>query len=121
MAAKKKRYFRRTPKPVTRATKYELSTDEPYKAVVADFKRLRRGTGLEIQQATKTGGGRVFNFENLQYAPRLDTFLKWCRAAGIKVKLFSDTSAPSLKRVLKEMGKEDPGKIIDELKNELES
>lgn len=94
-------------------------SQQQYDELVNEFKRRREENEVHqqvIEKVTKTGGGRISNFENKQYSPTLKTFVKWCWAAGIQVKLVGVLRAPNLKKIMDRNN--DPGKIIDEIIDE---
>lgn len=79
-----------------------------YLRIVTLFKELRKKNDInqvDIESKENVGHGRISNFENLKYSPRLITFIKWCRSAGISIDL-------RLRRT------EKPSQIIDEINKE---
>lgn len=89
---------------------------QSYKNLVNDFARRRKKREKHqqyIEKVTHTGGGRISNFESHQYSPRLNTFVKWCWAAGIEIKLVNVMRAPNLDKIMAKNA--DPGRIIDEI------
>lgn len=68
----------------------KIANDPHYNQLVDAFIKRRlmnKASQREIEIATQTGGGRISNFEARTYKPTLLTFVKWCRAAGIRIKL----------------------------------
>lgn len=97
-------------------SKNKDTSAQEFKELVAEFKKRREANEIhqqDIEKVTHTGGGRVSNFESLQYSPTLRTFVKWCWAAGIQIRLVNVQRAPNLKKIM--ASNADPGKIIDEI------
>lgn len=104
--------------------KEKISNDHAYLEVVQEFIKHRTSRGThkrDIEIASNTGGGRISYFENLLYSPTLLTFIRWCEAAGIQVKLVHGQKKRLIVRKAVELHKEklaDPGRIITQLQQE---
>lgn len=92
-----------------------------YLRVIEQFnalKALREVPDKTIEDATRTGSGRMSRFRHNKYKPGLLTFVQWCHALGIRITL-SKGRMPNLKKLIAEANKpdpEDPASIIDEIR-----
>lgn len=98
----------------------KIANDPHYNKLVDDFTRRRKmnkASQREIEVATQTGGGRICNFEARTYKPTLLTFVRWCRAAGIRIKL-TQGRKKNLRQMIEEFQNQPEDDLITQIQKD---